>query len=188
VLSDGEPLSACEVVRFRQGQIEYVGIVKEDDIEDRETRQATVIVPRGSYLYDVRAQRFLGKVAQAQTAITPGVPLLYARFPYQIDGLRLKPDKSRCAAGEAVALRIRITTSAGQLAGNHVVRLEVTDPNGETQSHYAQNLLRPEREMTTHVRLALNDPAGEWTFVATDVVSGQAGSARVEVTPAGNAG
>jgi len=187
VLAEGEPLNACEVVRFRDGEIEYVGIVKEDDIEDRATRQATILFPRARYVYDVRAKRFLGDVARARTAITPGVPLLYALLPYSVDAVKLEPDRSRYATGEAIALRIKVTTSAGELAGNHVVRLEVTDPSGEAQPHYAQNVLSAEREMATRVRLALNDPAGEWAFTATDVVSGQTDTVRVTVAaPGGN--
>ncbi len=182
VLSDGKPLSACEVVRFRNGEIEYVGIVKEDDIEDRETRQATILFPRESYVYDVRARRLLGHVARVETTITPGVPLLYALLPYSVDGLRLRPDRRRYAGGKAVTLRIKLVTGAARLAGDHVVRLEVTDPIGRARPHYAQNLLLSKPEVTARVRLALNDPAGEWTFTATDVVSGQAATARVTVT------
>ena len=60
-----------------------------------------------------------------------------------------------------------------------MIRIEVTDPRGETLPHYAQNILTAAGQVTASVQSALNDPAGDWTVTATDVASGKSGSAKV---------
>ena len=184
VMADGQPLSACEVVRLKKGDIEYVAVVKEDDIAGAQAGDATIVLPRRSYVYDVRGKRVLGNVSQVQTKVVPGVPLLYAMLPYTVDRVELQAAKARCAAGDAVTLRIKLTTSAKRLAGDHVVHLEVKGPDGEVRRHYAQNILTTAPVAMARVRLALNDPAGEWTFTAADVVSGKSAQARVAVAAA----
>ena len=183
VTTEGPPLDVCEVVRFRKGAIGYVGVVKEDNVSAPETRSATVTFPRKSFVYDVRAKKLLGNVDRVQTDIVPGVPRLYAMLPYTVEEVELHSSRPRYRPGEAIELRIRIATSTGRLAGDHVVRVEVTNPQGQTLAHYAQNVLTSQPVATTRVRLALNDPTGEWTLKATEVTSGRQDEIRVSISP-----
>ena len=185
VTADGQPVSACEVVRFEGGDIEYVGIVSEDNVEVAATVQATITFPSEAHVYDVRAKQYLGRVSRVETALRPGEPLLYARLPYTVDRVALAAGRGQYRAGEVVALRATIHTSAGRLAGGHVVRVEAAGPDGqEVLQHYSQNVLTTDPGADVRIPLALNDAAGAWRFTATDVVSGSRGEAVVQVRPA----
>jgi len=174
VTAGGQPVGACEVVRFRHGEVEYVGIVVDDNVEGVETVQATIAFPRVSQFYDVRGKRHLGRVSSVQAEITPGVPLLYAMLPYTVDGLGLRAGRASYAPGDAAKLGLSLRTSAGALAGAHVIRVEVAGPDGQVRRHYAQNVLTRSPEATAVVPFAYNDPAGQWSVTARDVVSGRA--------------
>ncbi|MDP6502924.1 MAG: hypothetical protein QF886_04880, partial [Planctomycetota bacterium] len=56
--------------------------------------------------------------------------------------------------------------------GDHVIRLEVTDPEGHRLRHYAQNILLTGLSTTARLSLALSDPEGDYTVTATEAVSG----------------
>ncbi len=183
VATDAGPVSACEVVRFRNGGIEYVGIVTEDNIPATKPMQATITFPRESDLYDVRAERHLGRVRQVQTEIVPGVPLLYAMLPEPVQGITLQSDPKTLAPGAAATLRVQLRTRSGKLAGAHVVRIEATDPKGRRVEHYSQNLLTTQPTAEAVLPFAANDPAGAWTITATDVVSGTRAKARITLNP-----
>jgi len=181
VRAKDQPLDVCEVVRFRKGEIEYVGVVKEDNVSAPETHSATVTFPRKSFVYDVRGKKLLGQVSRALTDFVPGVPHLYAMLPYTVEKIELQSSRATYQLGEAIELRIGIATSTGRLAGDHVVRVEATAPDGQALAHYAQNVLTDRPAVATSVRLALNDPAGKWTLKATDVTSGTQGEVSVSV-------
>ncbi len=182
VLSEGKPLEACEVVRFSKGNIEYVGIVKDDNINDRERRSAEIRLPRASHLYDARAKRYLGSINRLQTEIIPGVPQLYAMLPYRVESVELQPVAQQVKPGTHFEFSVRLNTGTKDLAGDHVIRLEVTDPKGRKLRHYAQNVLLTGPSTAARLSLALSDPEGDYTVTATEAVSGARAKSVVRFT------
>ncbi|MCK5802170.1 MAG: beta-galactosidase, partial [Lentisphaeria bacterium] len=54
-------LSACETVRFRDGQAEYVAVVKDDDIADHAPVNAKIRFPVNRHVFDLRRKRYVGQ-------------------------------------------------------------------------------------------------------------------------------
>ena len=71
------------------------------------------------------------------------------------------------------ALTYHVAVKGGEAeTGLHVVRAEVTAPDGTLLRHYAANLLAPGGRAVGAVPLALNDPSGVWLLTVRDSASG----------------
>ena len=89
------------------------------------------------------------------------------------------PSLSAAAAPRAgVTLPVMITVANGTGAMLHV---DVTAPDGTARPYYAGNVAAFAGTATWPVPLALDDPPGVWTFTATDVATGLAGSIAIPV-------
>lgn len=176
----GTRLSACETVRFRDGEVEYVAIVKDDDVTDHAPVNAKIQFPANRHVYDLRRKRYVGRTQSVDVQIVPGVPELYALLPYQARGLEITAASSSCSAGKPINLDLRLsTTDPGTSTGRHVIHLEITDPTGKTVPHYAQNIKLADGTAKAAMTFAFNDQPGAWTFTATDVSSSQTAQAKL---------
>ncbi|MEW6358845.1 MAG: beta-galactosidase trimerization domain-containing protein [Planctomycetota bacterium] len=181
VLCDGRDLNACEIAAFKNGGIEYVAIVKDDDIEDPGDRDSEVVFPSKSFVYDVRAKKMLGETDRVKTRITPGDPKIFALMPYTVQGVSVKADKNKHRPGETIEYEIVLDTSAGKTMGQHCIHLDVADPKGNAMRHYARNILLDGPRQKGKLDLALNDPAGNWRLQFTDVISGRSAMLQIDV-------
>jgi len=184
-----------EVSRFRRGGAEYIGIVQSLPLDPLEytnktapapqPRAVTVDFGRSAHLYDVRAGKYLGATQVLKTKLTPGVAQLYALLPYRLSGLQVAAP-AQAQAGQALTCDVTL-----QLQGrpeSHVVRLQVSGPDGKERPWYARNLMtdqgpaaKPGLARGT-LQLALDDTPGTWKVVARDVATGVTGSASFKVT------
>ena len=178
----GKRPKACETVVFRDGTIDYVCLLADDNVRDAKPQKVTVGFERGARdVYDVRAGRSLGHTAKVVTTLEPADPKLFALLPYRVERLDVRPVSKRVRPGGTLAWRARIKTSTGDLAGRHCVRVQLAGPDGRPMPHYARNILTAKPEIEASVDLAVNDPAGRWTVRVTDVATGQSASAVVVV-------
>ena len=173
-------LKGCETVFFRDGPIEYVGLLRSHVVKAPVSVQARVAFPKRAYVYDVRAQRLLGLTDRAETSMRTWRAQLYALLPYRVDDLALTPDRRNCQQGDVVTLTATLSTSPGK-AGTHCIRVTAFGPDGAPRPHYSQNVLTKDGEAIGEVPLALNDQPGRWRFVAEDVVSGTKEAVEVEL-------
>jgi len=65
--------------------------------------------------------------------------------------------------------------------GLHVIRIELTDPDGKVVNVYTQKLVADSGECSGNVQLGLNEKAGDWNVTARDVSSGTSAGAAVSV-------
>lgn len=184
-----------EVSRFAGlAGAEYVGLVQglplpsirytNREVAAPAARAVTIEFGRKSFLYDVRAGKYLGEAATLKTRMTPGVAQLYALLPYKPAKVALQaPAQAR--AGAALAYTVKLAVPP-QPAG-HVVRVRVFGPDGKERPWYAQNLLTDQGPAAEtgradgSIQFALDDAAGTWKIVARDVATGLTGATTVAV-------
>jgi hypothetical protein len=181
-----------EVSRFRQGPAEYVGIVQglpRDDIDYTNRvapvptgRPVTISFGRQSYVYDVRAGRYLGHTQTVRTTLIPGRARLYALLPYRV-GAVVVQSAGQARAGAPLGFTVKVGGSSR--SAEHVVRLRVFGPEGRERPYYARNLrtgqgpaAEADRAAGT-ICFAVDDPPGPWEIVARDVATGVTGTTRV---------
>jgi hypothetical protein len=100
---------------------------------------------------------------------------LFAALPYTVGKLELAARvQSETGSGRVLRVTGTLADSRGRpVAAAHVISLVVLYPDGSRRPDTPRSVrTRGGRfEMTWH--LGLNEPAGRWTILATDVVSGR---------------
>ncbi|MFQ6098722.1 MAG: beta-galactosidase, partial [Armatimonadota bacterium] len=173
-------LPHCEVVRYRSGEQEYVGILR-DAAGEEKSEVATIRFPRKAHVYDVRQSKYLGQTGEVTVPIAPGQCRIFCLSRYRLPRPKIVWDpKLRLEPGEMVQFDI---TRAGPTALRQVIRVELVGPDGKVREWSRYNLMLggPRPSAGVSFPIALNDPPGKWTIRATDVVSGQTAEATVTV-------
>jgi len=177
------PLYKVESVFFRDGPVEYLGFLKYRAGTTETAVDAEVVLDGEAVTYDVRAGQCLGKVDRFTAAFAPDRGKLYARLPYHVRSVSVRPAVTKAQPGDVVKLGLALETLAATGPGRHWFRVEVFGPEGELRRHYADNVAVVDGVGEATVPLALNDGAGVWRVTARDLASGVSGSAAFEVRP-----
>ncbi len=171
---EGGQDSQMQVSRFELGEGMLFGAVRainSGPIDRGDLLGCTITLPVAAHVYDVRAGKYLGEVAEISDRFPRGVARVYAALPYRVDGLALTgPGQVR--AGEAAPLQVSLDTGGAE-AGPHVVRLTVTGPDGVERPYYSTNLTVWGNKTKHSLPLSPSDGAGVWTIAARDIISGQ---------------
>jgi len=191
---DGSPRRYVEVVEFARGRVRYLGVLpryfggrysrggEPQYIEEGDFTPATIDLAEGGHVYDVRAGEYLGETDTIEARLATGVAALYAVLPYRVAGVTVE-----CAATIAAGERLRVrcaVAAEGAAPGDHVVHVELADPEGTVIRPYAANVLAAGGAGEVEFALPLNARPGEWTVSAREVASGVRDLRRVSVGPA----
>ena len=156
------PARAWECARFRRGDIELVGLIRDHRLVE-EPQTATVNFGRAAHVYDLRGRQYLGETQAIEATLAPGEARVYALLPYAVSGMSLN------LGGET---SYEVSLNAGAPVGDHVLHLAWTDPEGKVVRAYEKNVLATGGRYQGHIPLALNDSQGQWTLTIRDVLSG----------------
>ncbi|MHB8996119.1 MAG: beta-galactosidase [Armatimonadota bacterium] len=131
-----------------------------------------------SHVYDMRARKYVGQVTATQAVVAPGGTALYACLPYKVIDLQVKTP-ARVKAGQPLSLTA-LVQAAGK-HGDHVLHVELIDPQGQSPLPYRSNQLAPGGKLDLTVPLALNDQPGTWTVKVRDVLTGTTSETKLKV-------
>ena len=190
--ADGQPLNRAQIVRYRFGSSEALAILTEnvgakavegrdgvtiyhdDKLGDVARQEITVRLPQVYYVTNARTGESLGRTDTVKTTVTVGGVLVL--------GL----------AKQTNSLTLTLTTPADPARGDHpqfaikssrpgksLVRCHVFGPDGAFLHLYAQNLVLEKGAGIFTLPSAFNDPAGEYTMRATDVITGASAEAKL---------
>jgi len=173
----GRPAPELSTARFAWGDGLYVGLLKALNSRSGE-QDGTLAWHKAGFVYDVRAGRLLGRQAETTVTLSEKRPLLLAWLPYEVAGLTAAGPSE---AQPLVPAKIRFTVAASSgKPTHHVLRCTVSDPSGAVRQCYSRNVVAENGSGVYELTLALNDPPGQWTVRAEDVVSGK--SCEVKIT------
>jgi len=188
----------CHVYRFESGGVQLLGLLQEippympgvgarpeKELEDLAWYESAVTLrlDEPKNVYDVLAGGYIGHVKDVPRAVMPGVTQLLAVLPYSVESITLAPDKDTYAQGEKLAFSAQVETD-GLDAGLHVLRVELTDPDGELAKMYTMKVKADGGRYPGSLPLALNDKPGEWRITARDVATGVSGEVAFNVIAA----
>jgi hypothetical protein len=136
-------------------------------------RDVVVRLPRPAAVVNARTAESYGRTDAVRARLVPGEALVLAAGPptgtLTIDGA------TTAALGAHVGFALRPG------AGRHLVRVHVHGPDGRFRPEYAQNLLVNGGAGRFVLPSAVDDPAGEYRIVATDVLTGARAETKVTV-------
>ncbi len=87
--ASGEPLRCSEIVAYRKGVTRYLSILPEPRCED--AGLVKLALPSPQYVYELRAHRSLGRVAEVSGKLAGGKPIVYALLPAPVGRLSIAP-------------------------------------------------------------------------------------------------
>jgi len=177
------PMHKCEAVFYRDGDVEYLGFLKYRCAQDEPPQDAEVILDRPAHTYDVRAGEYLGNADRFHATFEIERGKFYARLPYAVESVAVKPEKSSLRAGEPLSVSLSLTASRKK-TGRHWFHVQVLGPDGKERRHYAANAAVVNGSGRALIPFALNDPSGKWSVTVRDVASGLTARAEVELQPA----
>jgi hypothetical protein len=143
---------------------------------NRET--VVLTLPRMFSAYDLRIGQPLGNTDRLELDLDPVEPVLLSLSEHPIAPPSIAGPR-RAHLGEIAEFRIRSNSPAA--CG--VIRLDISDSEGGTISHYSENLIVDGAETTKVLPLALNDKPGVWKIRASDLPSGGTATAELQVEP-----
>jgi hypothetical protein len=179
----GDPVRACEVVRFADGGLTYVAVVSDHRLADAKTQDVSIHLPAQAAVYDIRKRELLGKTKVVQRTLVPGDPLVLAMMPYVVERPIIEPKTHKCALGEVLQFVVRLSLGGQAPAGHHCLRVEAIRPDGSCRRCDSENVLTGGSKTVVSIPLALNAPTGGWKLRVTDVASGKAATACFRVDP-----
>lgn len=172
IASSGKDLGATEVAFFKNGDIEYVCLLRDYSIKDLSKKEVILKFSYKAHIYDVRENKYYGNTDEIKSDISPARAKVFALVPYQITGIGLSLNSKKYNQGETLSYKVKIKGSTDNLS-THAVRLELVNPQGQIVKYYSENLLTKEDTYPGRISLSLNEKKGEWKLRVKDVVSGK---------------
>ena len=130
-------------------------------------------------MYDVRAHKYLGRLAHLDYSMSESSGELLAIMPRRIGRIMLTAPR-QVERGRPAPISVAVEDWKADM-GKAVFRLEVCDPNGKLNASYARNVVCDAGHAETAIPFALNDASGQWRVRAFEVCSGQREEARIRV-------
>lgn len=171
-------LDNVEIVRFDHGRNRYVFFHHKFASNDVITVKARLEKP--FHVYDMRKREYLGLTDSPTLAVPhPSQAAAYAFLDHKVTAVSvIVPGKVR--AGEQIPVRV-LLASEGEKPENHVVHLEVCEPDGRLNWRFTRNLDLAGPETKIALRPTLDEKAGRWKIIARDVQSGVMGETAFEM-------
>lgn len=164
---------------FRRGDITVHAFIR-DHRRCADTDPVRFVLGQSAEVYDMREGRYVGKTDRVEATVAPGDTSVYACLPYRVTDLRVTVP-GRLGMGEDLVITAQVVSDAG-VPGDHVLHVELVNPRGEPEWHYTQNVLTSAGKARIRTPLALNEAQGQWTVRVRDILTGETGQARFQVT------
>ena len=171
-----------KVVNFKQGAIDYYGILRDNPNARFFAKNAVKVqvrFPTKGYVRELIANRDLGQTDTLDTVFTATTLQLYSVLPYKVSSVAAHTDKTAYSAGETVNYNIAVIAKGK--VGTHTLRLNVVDPSGVESKAYSLNLTARDGKTSGSFSLALNDKRGTWKLDVKDITSGRETSSSIVV-------
>ena len=154
--------------RFEVGALTLVGVVRDGE----GAGDALLRFAQPAYAYDVRSGEALGRVSQIRIATAGPRARLFALAPAATKRLSVQATGGK--RGRKVGIVVRLD-AGGVDPGGRVIRVRLLRPDGSEATCYRSYLTLTTGGSELQLPTALNDPAGTWSVVATDVATGVSG-------------
>lgn len=175
--SDGRDPAEVEMSCFTLGDISLLGLVRTSrggPVNESDVMPITVRLKKPAHVYDSRNGEYLGETSEFEGSMTTGTPKVYALLPYRVDKIHFRGPKAELAPGDLGKFQAEI--SGSRKMGDHVLHIDVTDPDGINRLAYSGNHLARNGTAQFEIPFAHNDPPGKWEISIKDAATGQTAS------------
>jgi hypothetical protein len=172
----GRPMADLDIRLFRSGDMTIAGVQRQDGAEGE--RPVELRLRRPLWVRSMREGTPPVLTDRLVLQLGPIEPVLLALSATPLPGPTLS-GPTQAALGDLVTFRLGLDGPASAAA--HFVRLDVVGPTGQVVPAAEEAVRVPPGGSDWHLPVALSDSPGQWQVRATDVVSGQAATAILQV-------
>ena len=166
--------------RYTRGPLEMIGLHHTLSSQLRPGAQLTLRTRSTAHTYEVLSGTQYGQRDEISFRAPPrGQPILFARLPYAVEKVTLVCAEA-ARPGDVVPYRVSVH-AAGEAVGDHVLRVEVTDPEGHAAEPLSRNVTAVNGQYPGALPFAFNAPRGAWTLRVRDVISGKTAARTVSL-------
>ncbi|MBQ6915773.1 MAG: hypothetical protein IJQ65_08625, partial [Kiritimatiellae bacterium] len=158
-----------EAMHFTDGRNDLYAVIRHP-ARSQDDATETFVLPRGGFVWDVRARKPLGRADRVAAKIPLAGAAVYSVMQYEAKRLDLTAPAA-ANAGDLVGVSLRIEAE-GAPVGTHVFNVRFVPPSGECRFHFRRNVTAKGGAAKVSFPLALNDERGEWKIVAEDTLTG----------------
>jgi hypothetical protein len=160
VLGNDRAAGGFQSFRYTRGPIELIGLLHTMSSGVEAGAPLTLQTKETAHTYNLLTGDYAGQVSDiAFNAPDRGYPLLFARLAYEVEDVTLT-----CPVA---------VEAADETPGDHVFRVEVSDPEGQRVDVLTRNVIARQGRYAGVLPFAYNDPTGEWVLRVRDVISGK---------------
>jgi len=167
-------LRATETVRWQSGDTQLICLFKTAG----EDGPATTALPEPMHVYDLRDDKYLGKIARIKRPLRVGYTNLYALTPERIGEMTLTAEPASVTPGDAVEVTARVR---GADQGSLPVKARVFRPDGVEETWPTRELLTDGGRARFTLAVPFNAMPGTWRITARNVFTGQTAEAALVV-------
>jgi hypothetical protein len=169
-------MADLDIRLFRSGDMTIAGVQRQDGAEGE--RPVELRLRRPLWVRSMREGTPPVLTDRLVLQLGPIEPVLLALSATPLPAPTLS-GPTQAALGDLVTFRLGLDGPASAAA--HFVRLDVVGPTGQIVPAAGETVRVPPGGSDWHLPVALSDSPGQWQVRATDVVSGQAATAILQV-------
>ena len=172
-----KPLTSIRLHRLEREGVSILGIMRigkynsnTNAVEVAEFPEETITLEtkRAGHLYNIRTGIYLGAAGIADVKLSSTEATVLALIPYKLKRLK----GAAWEQNRMLNYDVQVVPDNEASPITHIIRMEVSTPNGKVLNHYTKILEAKNGSITNAIPLALNDFAGVWNISFTDIITG----------------
>jgi len=182
-IEDGSRLIAVETFIRKNGPIRILGLIRDAraaENVDPKPHTVQVALPSACHVYDLLERKHLGLTDTPACEMGPHTSKALVLSPYEVRAVKVRAARAEYEPGDAVGVWAAVQAETGDFA-RHTLFVRVLGPDGEERRAYRAVATTESGLCRIDFPLALDDPPGEWTVEATDVLTNTKASAAFTV-------
>jgi hypothetical protein len=161
-VGNGEHPEGVELTRWKKGDVELIALLGE------ETKELRVTLPEARHVYNVKTKESLGSVAEFSVRLQKARASFFAILPEAAQSPTIDFGISDSAQGAVLTPSITVPGPTGPRA----LKLQLNGPDDRQATWLAAHIVIEDGQGKVTIPFALNDPRGEWTLRAEDILTG----------------
>lgn len=171
---------------FANGETLYLCLLREPNIKEDETGDATtVVLPRKYHVYDARAGSYLGESDRVELSVPQYEAKVLALYPLPLSGVSLIVPKKTASPGSVLeyTIQCQVAGAKDKVPIGEGIHLVVFGPDDKEMPCYTRNHIFQGGSFRGGLPIALNAVPGRYKIKITSIATGHRAEACFDVNP-----
>ncbi|MBL7649016.1 MAG: beta-galactosidase trimerization domain-containing protein [Candidatus Hydrogenedentes bacterium] len=168
---EGAHPEGVELTRWKNGDVELIALL------GPESKELHVTLPEPRHVIDIKSKKSFGSVSEFPVALVKARASFFALLPDAPQPPEIDLGSADAAPGEVLTPTIAVPGPSGPRA----LKLHLNGPNDNQANWLADHVVIESGQGKVTIPFALNDPRGQWTLHAEDILTGASIAATITV-------